>query len=449
MPVQNAGPAIAATVLARRYRVDARIASGGMGTVYRGWDVRLHRAVAVKLLHPHLAEDGEVRERFHAEARHAARVRHPNVVAVLDADEHDGQPFIVMELVDGPSLREYLVRRTYLSPRVLLRELTGVCAGLEAVHAVDLVHRDVKPENLLHDADGRVRVADFGIARALDSTRLTPAGTLLGSVQYMAPEVVLGSAATAASDQYSLGIIAFEALTGETPLPAEVPMAVALRRAREQVPAPSTVRSAIPAAVDHVVTTATSRDPDGRFPSLDALLTELGSAVESSDAADDARPPRERTAALHTPHARTGRRATTPAQPAGQPSRQQAGGARQMAGRQTPPVPDAPQPTHARGRRATRGGDASASGDHRSAGTAPVPAAQQRPIYVRARMSALALLALAVTLVEAGMIAAPLLGVLALRRIDRSHGALRGEAVAALAIVIGLLRLASRVVTQA
>jgi hypothetical protein len=448
MPVQNAGPATAATVLARRYRVDARIASGGMGTVHRGWDLRLHRAVAVKLLHPHLAEDDEVRARFHAEARHAARVRHPNVVAVLDADEHDGRPFIVMELVDGPSLREQMARRTHLSPRVLLHELTGVCAGLEAVHAVDLVHRDVKPENLLHDADGRVRVADFGIARALDSTNLTPAGTLLGSVQYMAPEVVLGSAATAASDQYSLGIIAFEALTGETPLPAEVPMAVALRRAREQVPAPSTVRSAITTAVDHVVTTATAREPDDRFPSLEALLAELRSAVGSTEAVDDAWPPRVRTAALRTPHAPTSHRAATPARRSGRPSAQQAGGARQVA-RQAPPVADAPQPSHARGRRArSRGGDVAVPGDRRHTAE-PAPAAQPRPVYVRARMSALALLALAFTLVEAGMIAAPVLGVLALRRIDRSHGALRGEAVAALAIVIGLLRLASRVVAQA
>ncbi|HEX6254252.1 MAG TPA: protein kinase [Euzebyales bacterium] len=449
MPVQNAGPARAATVLARRYRVDARIAAGGMGTVHRGWDVRLDRAVAVKLLHPHLAEDDEVRARFHAEARHAARVRHPNVVAVLDADEHDDQPFIVMELVDGPSLREQLVRRARLSPAMLLDELTGVCAGLGAVHAVDLVHRDVKPENLLHDPEGRVRVADFGIARALDSTSLTPAGTLLGSVQYMAPEVVLGSAATAASDQYSVGIIAFEALTGETPLPAEVPMAVALRHAREQVPAPSAVLPAITPAVDHVVTTATARDPDDRFASLDALLTELRAAVGSTGTSDDAWPPRVRTAALRTPHTATGRRSAGPGrQPA--PQRwDEAGGARQPVHHPDQHEPRA-QPVAAHARRRARRRGAPAADDHRNpAGAAPAPAPLQRPIYVRARMSALALVALAFTLFEAGMIGAPLLGVLALRRIDRSHGALRGEAVAALAIVIGLLRLAGRVVAQA
>ena len=212
-------------------------------------------------------------------------------------------------------------------------------------------------------------------------------------------------------------------------------MAVALRHAREQAPAPGAVLPAITPAVDHVVTTATARDPDDRFPSLDALLTELRAAVGSTGTSDDAWPPRVRTAALRTPHTATGRRSDGPgSQPA--PQRWgEAGGARQPV-----PQPDQHEPraqpvaAHARSRARRRG--APAADDRRNpAGAAPAPAPRQRPIYVRARMSALALMALAFTLFEAGMIGAPLLGVLALRRIDRSHGALRGEAVAALAIV--------------
>lgn len=175
------------TVLQRRYRIGDRLAAGGMGTVYRGWDLRLDRGVAVKMLHTHLAEDAEVRRRFQAEARHAARVRHTNVVAMLDHDEHDGRPFIVMELVEGPSLRDVLARRSRLPADEVTRLLAQTCAGLTAVHDAGMVHRDVKPENLLLDAAARVRVADFGIARALDSTRLTPAGTVMGSVQYLRP----------------------------------------------------------------------------------------------------------------------------------------------------------------------------------------------------------------------------------------------------------------------
>ena len=424
MPVHGAGPEMG-TLLQRRYRVTARIASGGMGTVYRGYDERLDRAVAVKLLHPHLAEDAEVRDRFRAEARHAARVRHPNVVAVLDQDEHDDTPFIVMELVDGPSLRDVLARRSRLGPAELLDFLVEVCAGLGAVHDVGLVHRDVKPENLLHDAAGHVRVADFGIARALDSTRLTPVGTMLGSVQYMAPEVVLGRAATWASDQYSLGIVAFEVLTGRTPLPAEVPMAAALRHAREEVPPPSTVRAEITPAVDRVVTTATAKDPAARHPSLDALLDALRAAVGGTHH----RPPG--TDVLPAPSPTT-RRAVPDHAPAGNGA-----------------APD--------GRPPVRWWRRSSVAPH-PVPPAPVPASRavardrpvtvQRPVYVRARMSTLAIASLAFTLVQIGAFVAPVLGFVALRRIDRSHGALRGEAVAGLAILLGLARLGARVLAQ-
>jgi len=433
MPVHGAGPEMG-TLLQRRYRVAARIAAGGMGTVYRGWDERLDRAVAVKLLHPHLAEDPEVRDRFRAEARHAARVRHPNVVAVLDQDEHDDTPFIVMELVDGPSLRDVLTQRSRLEPGDLLDFLVEVCAGLGAVHAVGLVHRDVKPENLLHDAAGHVRVADFGIARALDSTRLTPVGTMLGSVQYMAPEVVLGQAATPTSDQYSLGIVAFEALTGRTPLPAEVPMAAALRHAREEVPPPSSVRAEITPALDRVVTTAAAKDPDARYPSLDALLVALRAAVGGVDDR-----PRTDVLPAPSPTIRRGMPDSTPADgPSVTPAARVPARRRRRSSDAPPTTPDPPRPV----------GDPPAPVRASRAAAEPQPVTVQRPVYVRARMSVLAIVSLAFTLVQVGAFVAPLLGLVALRRIDRSHGALRGEAIAGLAILLGLARLGARVLAQ-
>lgn len=403
------------TVLQRRYRVGDRIAAGGMGTVHRGWDLRLDRAVALKMLHPHLAEDAEVRARFRAEARHAARVRHTNVVAVLDQDEHGGRPFIVMELVDGPSLRDLLARRTRLPPQEVLRLLAQTCAGLTAVHDVDMVHRDVKPENLLLDAAGRVRVADFGIARALDSTRLTPAGTVMGSVQYLAPEVVLGTPATPASDQYAVGVVLFEMLTGATPLPADVPLAAALRHAREEVPPPSSVWPDVTSAVDRVVGVATAKDPDQRHPSLGALVDAFHRAVTEQGAPD--------------------RRSVTRYEPA---SRQSVRG---PASRQPVRGPASPQTRLlASPRPATR---------RDAARPAPPPrTAAPRATVVRARMSALAVTALAFTLVQVGAVVALILGLFALRRIDRSYGALRGEAVAGLAIIIALARIAGRVLQQ-
>lgn len=447
MPVDGAGP-LTGTLLQRRYRVAARIASGGMGTVFAGHDERLDRDVAIKVLHAHLAEDEEVRTRFRDEARHAAKVRHHNVVAVLDQDEHDELPFIVMELVDGPSLRELLRDKTRLSPDELVGFLTEVCAGLTAVHGVGLIHRDIKPENLLHDRRGDVRVADFGIARALDSTRLTPAGTLLGSVQYMAPEVVLGKPATFASDQYSLGVVAFESITGQPPLPADVPLAAALRHAREVVPPPSSVWPNITPALDRVITTAAAKDPSARYPTLDAFLTALGEAVHT-DAAADRR--RDRTDIMSTPHDAT--LPPSPARGAGAPSRRGLRTRRAAARESAPPSPAAPpgdvEPLSLElpatpGRRQLP--DRPPSTDRK---TTPAPAVPpQQPVYVRARMSAMAIVALAFTLVQSGAVVSPLLGLVALRRIDRSHGALRGEAIAALAIVIGLARLAVVVLRQ-
>ncbi|MEX2621532.1 MAG: Stk1 family PASTA domain-containing Ser/Thr kinase [Egibacteraceae bacterium] len=266
------------SLLAGRYRLVARIGAGGMATIYRARDESLDRDVAVKVLHGHLAEDASLLERFRTEARHAASLLHPSVVNVFDQGAAD-LPYIVMEYVDGPSLRQVLAERGRLNPGEALAVIEPVCHALGRAHATGLVHRDIKPENVLIAPDGTPKVADFGIARAVAETGHTQTGALIGSVHYLAPELVDGREATAASDQYAVGIVLFELLTGRKPLPADSPMAIAVRHARESIPAPSSFVSDASRALDRVVAKATARDPGKRYPDLEALVTALRAAV--------------------------------------------------------------------------------------------------------------------------------------------------------------------------
>ena len=432
------------TLLADRYRVDARIASGGMGVVHRGWDQRLSRPVALKLLHPHLAAETEVERRFRAEARHAARVKHPNVVVLLDQDDHQGVPFIVMELVRGRTLRDVLRGGGRLTPAALLDIIEPACAGLSAIHATGLVHRDVKPENLLIDAAGAVRVTDFGIASALDATRHTPAGMLLGSVRYMAPEIVLGNAATPASDQYALGIVMFEALTGTAPLPADDPAAIALRHAREAVPPPSSVDPAVGTTLDEVITTATAAQPADRYPTLAALVMAARTALERGSGGGGTN--RTPSRSYHPPE--LGRLT---------PRRVAMSGARGSPARRSAPAdlpPAAPSPRSA--------APAPAVPFRRPAAPTPAvpsrrpvthaPGLQPRDAELRRRpLSALAVTAAVLSLVDGftGMFLAPFCGSLALRRIMRRNGQLRGVWFAYLAIGVAAMRLLSFLAAQA
>ncbi|MPZ87479.1 MAG: Stk1 family PASTA domain-containing Ser/Thr kinase [Nitriliruptorales bacterium] len=265
-------------VLAGRYRLISRVGAGGMATIFRAHDDTLDRDVAVKVLHDHLADDPSLLLRFRTEARHAASLMHPHIVNVFDQGVAE-LPYIVMEFVDGLSLREVLRDRERLSPGETLAVIDPVCAGLTRAHADGVIHRDVKPENVLIAArDGTVKVADFGIARALASSGLTTTGTLIGSVHYLAPEIVDGREATPASDQYAVGVVIFELLTGRKPLPADSPMAVALRHAREPIPPPSQ-SAEVPAAVDEVVARATAPDPSQRYPDVAGLAAALRAAV--------------------------------------------------------------------------------------------------------------------------------------------------------------------------
>jgi beta-lactam-binding protein with PASTA domain/serine/threonine protein kinase len=273
------GEVAVGSVLGGRYRLEERIGAGGMATIYRSWDTTLERMVAVKVLHPHLADDPSVLARFRTEARHAAALVHPHIVHVYDQDPDPARPYIVMEHVDGPSLREVLNARGRLTPPEALALVEPVCRALSRAHAADVVHRDIKPENVLVTGDGVAKVADFGIARALAETNHTQTGSLIGSVHYLAPELVDGKPASPASDQYATGVLLFELLTGRKALPAESPMAVALRHGREPVPAPSEHVSDVSPELDGVVARATAMDPEDRYPDMGAFVSELAAAI--------------------------------------------------------------------------------------------------------------------------------------------------------------------------
>jgi eukaryotic-like serine/threonine-protein kinase len=252
-------------LLEGRYAVEAFIAHGGMASVYIATDTRLERRVAVKVLHAHLSDDPETVARFEREARAAARLSSPDVVAVYDQGNDAGRAFLVMEFVPGANLRQIVRDRGRLSTGEAVAVMDHVLAALSAAHAAGLVHRDVKPENVLITADGRVKVADFGLARAVSGSTVTTTGSvLLGTAAYLAPEQFEHGTADARSDVYSAGVLLFELLTGTTPFQADSTYALLNRHAHEDIPAPSTRASGIPPQIDALVTWATSRDPQER-----------------------------------------------------------------------------------------------------------------------------------------------------------------------------------------
>jgi serine/threonine protein kinase/beta-lactam-binding protein with PASTA domain len=267
--------ALVGRILDGRYRVEARIARGGMATVYRALDTRLDRVVALKVMHQLFAENDQFVARFIREAKSAARLSHPNVVAVYDQGEDGGYVFLAMEYVHGRTLRDLLRERTRLTPAEALSVLEPVLAALSAAHAAGLVHRDVKPENVLLADDGRVKVADFGLARAAANLEATSATSLIGTVAYLSPEQVIRGIADERSDVYSAGVMLFEMLTGRPPYDGETAVSVALKHAHEDVPPPSSLVSGIPTSVDLLVARATARDADRRPHDAGAFLAEV------------------------------------------------------------------------------------------------------------------------------------------------------------------------------
>jgi serine/threonine-protein kinase len=256
-----------------RYLVERRIARGGMATVYVAQDTRLERRVALKVMHPHLAENPDFVSRFVGEARAAARLSHPNVVAVHDQGTDGDDVFLVMELVDGSTLRDLLNARGRLTPAEALDVLEPVLAALGAAHRAGLVHRDVKPENVLITPEGQVTVADFGLARATSTVTNATQGVLIGTVAYLSPEQVERGVADVRSDVYGAGVLLFEMLTGRPPFEGESPIAVAYRHVHENVPAPSTVVPSLPTGLDALVAGATARDPELRYRDGDGFLS--------------------------------------------------------------------------------------------------------------------------------------------------------------------------------
>jgi eukaryotic-like serine/threonine-protein kinase len=252
---------LAGRVLDGRYAVTARLAHGGMATVYLATDTRLDRQVALKVMHAELARDDEFVRRFIGEAKSVARLSHQNVVAVFDQGADGPFLYLAMEYVPGRTLKELLRERGRFSPAAALDIMSGVLDGLAAAHASGIVHRDVKPENVLLTPDGRVKVADFGLARAQAAAGHTRAGLLIGTVAYLPPEQVTGSGAGPRGDVYSAGVVLFELLTGRPPFTGETPLSVAYQHVNSGVPAPSSAVPGIPAAVDQLVLAATSRDP--------------------------------------------------------------------------------------------------------------------------------------------------------------------------------------------
>ncbi|MDQ1620459.1 MAG: eukaryotic-like serine/threonine-protein kinase [Actinomycetota bacterium] len=269
-------------VLDGRYHVEQRLARGGMATVYEAVDARLDRTIALKVMHANLAADEEFVSRFIREAKSAARLSHPNVVAVYDQGADGGHVFLAMEHVPGRTLRDLLRDPGRISPRQALEVLEPMLAALGAAHQAGIVHRDVKPENVLLSDDGRVKVADFGLARAVSSsTSHTNSGILMGTVGYLSPEQVERGIADPRSDVYAAGIVLYEMLTGVKPYDGDTPIQIAYRHVHDDVPPPSRLVPGLPAELDALVARATSRDPDGRPVDARRFLTEVVAARRS------------------------------------------------------------------------------------------------------------------------------------------------------------------------
>ncbi|HEX2044783.1 MAG TPA: protein kinase [Gaiellaceae bacterium] len=267
-------------LVADRYELEELVGEGGMSTVFRARDTVLERRVALKVLHEHHARDPEYVERFRREARAIARLAHPNIVTVIDRGQWRGRQFIVFEHVSGETLKDLVAREGPLPVDRALSLAHQVARALAFAHDAGIVHRDVKPQNVLVDADGAAKVMDFGIARSLDpDDELTQTGTLLGTSDYISPEQASGARVDERSDQYSLGVLLYELLTGEVPYPGPNLMAVAVRHLRDPVPSVRARRPGVPPRVDAIIGRAMAKRPTDRFPSMEAMTAALEASL--------------------------------------------------------------------------------------------------------------------------------------------------------------------------
>jgi serine/threonine-protein kinase len=278
------------TVLSGRYRLESKLGSGGMSTVYLARDETLQRWVAVKVMHREMSDQPDQLERFRREARAVAQLSHPNVVAVIDAGEDGGHPYIVFEYVEGETLKQRIDRLGRLPIVEAAAYGIEVGRGLAAAHAHRLIHRDVKPQNVLIDPEGRAKVTDFGIARSLEADGLTKTGRVLGTTDYVAPEQAMGQGVDARCDVYSLGVLLYEMLTGEVPFQADTLVGVAMKHVNEKMPDVQERCPGISSALAAVVERATAKDPKKRYPDMVAMLADLEGALEVEVARGGAAP---------------------------------------------------------------------------------------------------------------------------------------------------------------
>ena len=262
----------------RRYRVTEKIGSGGMAEVYKAVDETLGRTVAVKVLHPHYASDPNFAARFRREAQAAANLQSPNIVNIYDWGQDGDTYYIVMELVRGNDLKTLITEQGPLDSRRVAEIGAQVCSALSVAHGYDVIHRDIKPHNIMVDPDGNVKVMDFGIARAGDTT-MTQTGSVLGTAHYVSPEQAQGRELKAQSDLYSLGVVLYEASTGRPPFEAETPVAVALKHVNEQPVRPTRVNPAVDPGLERVIGRALSKDPSKRYPTAQEMRTDLQRVV--------------------------------------------------------------------------------------------------------------------------------------------------------------------------
>ncbi|HET6997735.1 MAG TPA: protein kinase [Solirubrobacterales bacterium] len=268
------------TVLSGRYKLEAKLGSGGMSTVYLAKDGTLDRDVAVKVMHREMSEQPDQLERFRQEARAVAKLSHPNVVAVIDAGEDSGHPYIVFEYVEGETLKQRIARLGALDTQEALAYAIEIARGLTVAHARNMVHRDIKPQNVLIDAEGRAKLTDFGISRQLEQDGMTATGRVLGTTDYVAPEQAMGRGADPRSDIYSLGVVLYEMLIGQVPFHADSQVGVAMKHVNEELPDVQQRRPEVSAAAALVVERATAKEPAQRYQNVGEMIDDLSTALE-------------------------------------------------------------------------------------------------------------------------------------------------------------------------
>jgi hypothetical protein len=295
------------TQLSGRYRLDAQVGAGGMSMVYRAFDSNLERQVAIKLLHREIAADSDQLERFRREARAVAQLSHPHIVGVIDAGEDEGRPYIVFEYVEGETLKERIRRMGRLPIDEAIAYAIEIARALGCAHSHGIVHRDVKPQNVLIDEDGSAKVTDFGIARTMTEEGLTADGRVLGTTDYVSPEQALGRDVNGQSDIYSLGVVLFEMLTGDVPFHGENQVSVAMKHVREDMPDVQRERRGVSATLAAVLDRMTDKDLRARYADVPSLIADLEEAL-AIEAARAGTSTGEATAVLRTLPPRARRR---------------------------------------------------------------------------------------------------------------------------------------------